>query len=222
MTTHPTPASLLRRLFARGAARWRAPLEVVPLAGWLVAQLAALAVGAIPLPLSRVDPRPPEQVAVQVMLTFQLVAACLLFPILFRSWRTVLLSALSAMPMLQLAALLAADAPAGFHLATVQLLATLGVLMLLHPWLSTQAARSRASAVLLGWIAMGWLIWMVRTDLHLSTDAVIASPLNALLAQLLTDQMLGGMYVSVGVAGILGAINLLHAALAPKPISRPA
>lgn len=79
-----------------------------PMALWLAVQLLALAIGAGGVALSAHRVNPPERLAIEVMLTIQVAAAALFFPMLLISWRAFFAVGLSALPFLQAAAFLSA------------------------------------------------------------------------------------------------------------------
>jgi hypothetical protein len=73
---------------------------------WLTPQLITLAISASRVPLSAHPPRPIESVALQQMVIVQIVGAALLAPLLFRCLTSTVAVAITAAPMLQLAAFL--------------------------------------------------------------------------------------------------------------------
>jgi hypothetical protein len=83
---------------------------------WLCAQLAALILSGARIGLWARAPRPTEQLALPILLVFQVGVSSLIFPHLLRNWRQAILVIASAWPPAQLASYLAdASANAMVH-----------------------------------------------------------------------------------------------------------
>jgi hypothetical protein len=80
---------------------------VTPLVVWLAAQMSALCLAALRIPLSARYPQPEESLAVHVLVFVQITAGALLFPLFFRSITSSVIVIASAIPFIQLAAFLA-------------------------------------------------------------------------------------------------------------------
>jgi len=131
---------------------------------WLAGQLAALLLSAARIALWARAPRAGEQLALPMLLAFQVGVSSLIFPNLLRTWRQVILVIASAWPLAQLASYLG-DADAGALIRGEAYVCTW--LITLHLWRRTipypRDQLSLTAAVSLLSIG-GPILWYLRAD----------------------------------------------------------
>ena len=141
---------------------------------WLTGQLAALLLSASRIALWARAPRATEQLALPMLLAFQVGVSSLIFPHLLRTWRQTILVIASAWPLAQLASYLG-DAPAS-ALVRCEVYVCIW-LITLHLWRRTlpnpRDQLSLAAAASLLSIG-GPLLWYLRADFI--TDGATLDP----------------------------------------------
>jgi hypothetical protein len=192
----------LRRVSGAPAAAW-----VV----WLAVQLAALGICAARTTLWARSPRASEQLALAVILAVQIAASSLLFPYLLRTWRFTLLAIVTALPLAQLASVLA-DAS-----TSALLRGELYVIV----WMI--ALRFWSCAILTDWsklLATGFaallalgapLLWYLQLDFgresppdqNISTQQVIFGPVGGAISQI-RDLPPMSAWIIVGIVFLAG------------------
>jgi hypothetical protein len=138
---------------------------------WMALQLLALGLSAARVPLFARFPNPIERQAILQMLVMQIAASALLFPALLRSWRSLVLAAAGAWPMLALANLLGGEPPFCAANATLYLTVWLTTLTLWNRTLTNDHQRAIAVAIASLWSIGGPLF------LYLHIEAAGASGL---------------------------------------------
>lgn len=186
------------------------PVRFVALAIWLLIQLIALLISTAPLHLSRVDPHPMEQIATEIMLCCQLIGLCLLFPILFSNWPTVLLLATTSAVFTQFAQMLSASSSNGFVWFNTQLVIYMVLLKCLHGLLPSSRARLETAALLSGLVLLGPLVRMVQMTQQLPTTDTPFFPLNQLLLQLYTPHPTPWFWYTLLLTAIALSLTLIR------------
>jgi hypothetical protein len=178
---------------------------------WLAVQLAALGICAARVSLWARSPRASEQLALSLIVAVQIAAASLLFPYLLGTWRFTLLAIVTALPMAQLAAVLAdagirAPIRAEVYVILWMIALRLWTCAILTDW-SKLLASSIASLLALG----APLLWYLRLDFgsdslpdqDISTR-VFFGPLGGAISQIRDVPPIGG-WIFVGIVLVLGA-----------------
>jgi hypothetical protein len=186
-------------------------VPVGPVLGWLAVQLGALVVSAARVPLSARFPRPAEELAVHVLLVVQIATASFLFPLLLRNVRSLMIAALTALPLLQLASYLAGTDPAPLVRAAGYLIAWLIGLAIWLRALPSRAARLYGVAVAAALAIGGPILWYARAelargaaDMDWSVDGSLGPTMGA-LAQLEQPSVAPGPWIMIGAFVTIGA-----------------
>lgn len=143
----------------------RTPSISVPLLVWMLAQVGALALSALRVPLWAHAPATGEFLAMDMLLVVQVLAAAILMPRLLASWRSTIVAAASAWPFLILAGLLAALPGWAIMRSGAYLMAWLIASRLMLLPLSSTAAQMRLCALISSWSAGGAILLYCRTEL---------------------------------------------------------
>jgi hypothetical protein len=158
------------------------------LLAWLLIQILTLAFGAMRIPLWARSGADPQHLALAEMITVQIVVGTLLFPILFDKGFG-LIAAISALPFLQLAALLTATPTQTYSYACLAVLIWLAGLILWRIALQSSRAQLIAVAVLnTAVIGLPLLFYLLRdfsdaSDQQVPTWAIMLSPLDSILSR---------------------------------------
>ena len=144
------------------------PSLAIPLIVWLLIQLAAIALSAWGVQLSANSPRPPQSLAVHVMLVAQFVGAAILLPVLFRGWRAWLAMVLTPGPMLFLAARMTPLPMSRVPMLWVEVAAWMTALAVWRTVASRSAHIIAALAMLLS--AGGLVLWYLRAEFQPTSD----------------------------------------------------
>lgn len=136
---------------------------------WLIIQLAALLLPVTQLRLADQYPRPPERLALAQMLTIQIASSAMLYPLLMPSRQVAVLVILSALPMIQLAGMLAAQPPATILAGGVYVSIWLACLGLANTALRHRKARLWAVAVTTSLALIGPLLAYLHLEFAVSS-----------------------------------------------------
>ena len=180
---------------------------------WLVAQLAAIGIAALRVPLAAAYPQPAEFQSIRVLLAVQIVGSAALLPILCQSWQTALAAATSGWVMLVLATALAAGPlshilPPGAYL-TLWLAALLAWSLTVRFPTGQLTLSAIATCLSLG----GVLLWYFRLDFA-GTDASSPVAFGPLTAAMLG----GGWYFLLAtlVSGVAALVLVRRFSIFPE------
>jgi len=140
---------------------------------WLVIQLAALGVALARVQLWASVPRPADVIAINVVLSCQVIAVGLLFPRLCCNWRTMSVVVLSAFPLIELAGFVSQTATFQMLAASLALAGWITALWLATPWVARHRTRVMRAVAVSGLLSIGGpvLVYVqLESQLGLSFD----------------------------------------------------
>ncbi len=194
---------------------------VVP---WVLIQLAVIAVAGFGVNLSAHYARPAESAALSLLICTQVVAACVLFPLLAADWRRALATWACSLPFLQLAGALAAERQGRICLDALYLGACLMALWAWSVALTGARARLTASAVAGGLAIAGPLLAYLQADYSLAGNSshFLVHPFGPTMGALAlsADRFEWRLWGFVVVGGAIGAAWPLARRLSRQVIHR--
>lgn len=167
-----------------------------PLFCWLVIQLFALSLAVFRVPLAARFPLPGEQFAIHIMLTTQIVASAMLFPLLLRDVTTSAMVLLTMLPFIQLAGYLSATPMSRVALAAAYLATWLATLFTWRVFFRARAAVMFSVAVAVAWSVGMAIVWYVMAEsrehggMDWKTDSLFGPILGA-IAQVEASNIIG-------------------------------
>jgi hypothetical protein len=162
------------------------------------------------------SPGASEQLALHAMIATQVAAVSLLFPYLLGSWRSTVLSMVSAIVLSQLASEMA-DAPQkGFVLAQIYVVGWIAALYILLRSLPTRTFQLLATSIVTMISVGGPLLWYLRADFSGADSASpqtpsisLFGPLAGAISQIGPDRSLFP-WLFVAIAFLVGGIQMLR------------
>ena len=191
---------------------------------WLVIQLLALALPTLQIPLSDNFPRPIERLAVHELVIVQVLAAAMLFPMLFKNIATTIALVASTWPFLQLAGMLAATPTPRLLCAALYLALWMTALALINATLRSRRAQLQATALTTSFTLAGPLLWYLYhefdTDVTANHDLLLTGTNPILSAtEILNSQRRSGSSMWVLML-ILLASSLIAALLTRRRVAK--